>query len=292
MDARGVRRWSAGGRVGYAGARRPERDPERERSEQIVAHARPVTDRGSSSARPTASRVTPRPSSSCTRARPRRRAPARGAASQLQVGARGEQRALAGPPLRETDHLAPAVEHLAGPTAGEAHQVTELTGDGAAGVDVEAGLPLPGQGVHPPGADPLGGGGDIGHPQGVVPRDPGVQPELAGRLEIRPLLPRPAAGPSRRRAGAARAGSTSSVGCVLPSTSVGRVTSRASGQPTGLGTELLDLEERLRRGQPQEAAARYGSHSGSTSERWRSRHRCPSGGAGLTRSVQPSSESN
>ena len=64
------------------------------------------------------------------------------------------------------------------------------------------------------------------------------------------------------------------------------------GHAPRFGAELLDVEERLRRGQPQEAAARYGSHKGSTSDRWRSRHRWPSGGAGFTRSVQPSSESN
>ena len=59
---------------------------------------------------------------------------------------------------------------------------------------------------------------------------------------------------------------------------------------TRLRPEGLDVEEGLRRGQPQDAAARYGSHRGSTSDRWRSRHRWPFGGAGLMRNVHPSSD--
>ena len=136
------------------------------------------------------------------------------------------------------------MEHLTGPTAGEAHQVSELTGDRAAGVDVEAGLPLPGQGGHPPGADPLGGSGDIADPQRVVARDPGVQPELTGRLEEDRSPAAPA--PGQFDAVPAQRGGIHQLRRLRTAEDQRRVRDlTGQGQPTGLGSEPLDLEEWL-----------------------------------------------
>ena len=84
---------------------------------------------------------------------------------------------------------------------------------------------------------------------------------------------------------------------MLPSTNVGAATVTGDRQAPWLGAELLDVEEEKTKkteepeeGNRQDAVARYGSHNGSTSDRCRSRQRCPSGGAGFTFIVQPSSD--
>ena len=101
-----------------------------------------------------------------------------------QVGAGREECAFPRPPLRKPDHFGQATEDLARPTAGEAHQVTERTRYRAAAVDVEAVLPRTRQCLHPPGADPLGGGGHVGQPERVVPGHPDIDPQLFARPEI------------------------------------------------------------------------------------------------------------
>ena len=118
--------------------RRPGRRPRRqgrgcrleggERAEQPVSHAAEVrapavelceTDRRRRQLAParrfSAGSSTSRSSSS-------------GAGSQRRYAHDENKRALPGPPLREPDHLATAVEHLAGPAPGEAHQVAEVPG--------------------------------------------------------------------------------------------------------------------------------------------------------------------
>ena len=106
--------------------------------------------------------------------------------------------------------------------------------------------------------------------------------------------PSPAAPPGQLhvRAPARRRRPTSSVGWVLPEHQ-GRAVP-PHGRPPAAAARLGTARRRRarrREGKPQDAAARYGSHNGSTSDRCRNRQRCPSGGAGFTLSVQPSSES-
>ena len=89
-----------------------------------------------------------------------------------------------------------------------------------------------------------------------------------------------------------RRGDTRSTGWVLPNTNVGWATSRTTATRRRSGRNCSTSKRGCEEGEdedgdeggakPQEAAARYGSHSGSTSERCRNRQRCPSGGAGLT----------
>ncbi len=184
----------------------------------------------------------------------------------MEIGARGEERALARTPLRQADHLAAAVEDLAGPPSGEAHEITELTRHGATGVRVESVLSQAAQCVRPPRADPFRCDRDVEQPQRIVPRYPGVQPELTGRLEIHSAAA--ATTPSQfDRASLQR----ERIRQLLPLRAA-----EHQGRPLHLtgqrqapwfGAELLDVEERRERGQPQEAAARYGSHNGSTSDR-------------------------
>ena len=111
-------------------------------------------------------------------------------------------------------------------------------------MDVEAGRAPPAQGVHPPGTRPLGGGGDVGHPQRVVPRDPGVHPELAARLEIDGSSP--AAAPGQFDAAVAQGGGIHQLRRLGAAEDEGGARDRTGQRhPPGLGTELLDLEECL-----------------------------------------------
>ena len=108
--------------------------------------------------------------------------------------------------------------------------------------------------------------------------------------DTRPRLPR-AGGPAPPPAPAwRRRRRPRSAGCCRAPASAVHLTD--DGQSLRLGSELLDVEDgtgkpaTLRTPQRDTAPT-----TGSTSDRWRSRQRCPSGGAGFTLIVQPSSES-
>jgi len=158
-------------------------------------------------------------------------------------------------------------------------------------MNVEALVPESRQSLQPPLPDPLGGDGHVGSPQRVVLGYPGIQPELRAGLETDG--PSPAAAPAQLGVPPPQGGPIDELHRLRAAEHErGPDDLTGQGDPPGFGTKLFDVEKRSRGAQPQEAAARYGAHNGSTSERWRSRHRCPSGGAGFTRSVHPNSESN
>ena len=166
----------------------------------------------------------------------------RGIPAQVRAG--GEQGPFPRPPLREPDHLAAAVEHLARArgrrsTPGRrAHPGTERPRWTS-----KPCCPEPGQRLHPPRPDPLGGGGHVGAARAGRPAGSRRRPRAARPARDRRLLPRRAAGPAPPRAPAWRATSTSSVrlGAAEHQRRPGHVT--GDRQPPRLGAELLDVEE-------------------------------------------------
>ena len=200
------------------------------------------------------------------------------------------------PPAPATARGPPPSSHRGRPRRARARRSTRARRaprHRAAGVHVEAVLPDAGQRRRPPCPDPFGRDGHVQHPERVVPRYPGVEPELLPRPEEDGSSPAPPPGqlhaPLPHRDAARRA---PSAGCCPAPGSGGTRRGRRPPAAPRHGTARRRREKGWEGAgrQPQEAAARYGSHNGSTSARWRSRQRCPSGGAGLTRSVQPSSE--
>ena len=216
----------------------------------------------------------------------RRRVPA-------QVGARGEQGPLPRPPLREAHHLAAALEDLARSAAGEAAPGRRTrrapTGHGAPRSRAARRRPMPPSTTRRPTRPPPTRRRTH---RRVVARDPDVEPELRARCEVDRSSPAAPPGQLRRRfLAAAWHPRAPSPGCCRapvsgPSPHGRRQTALA--RVRNCSTSKRDSGE----GKPQDAAARYGSHNGSTSDRCRNRQRCPSGGAGLTLIVQPSSESS
>ena len=259
----------------------PAGDPARARARRRADRARPGP-------RPVAPGRAP-----ARRARHRRSPPAPAAARDPTADSAGrEQGALPRPPLREAHHLPRTVEDLAGPAPREAHELAELPGTERPVCTSKPCCPTPASALvhHAPthSAATDTSSTQSGSSRGIQASNQSCSPGPRRRL-----LPRPAAGPApaplpHRDA----AHELPRLGAAQHQGRAGHVA--GDGHPPRLGTEPLDVEGRRggrgRGRQPQEAAARYGSHNGSTSARWRSRQRWPSGGAGFTRSVQPSSE--
>ena len=155
----------------------------------------------------------------------------------------------------------------------------------------------------PPCADPLPRHRHICLPQRIVAGNPRLYPEvIAGAQQDRaPTAPAPDDG----HASFGRPRRVDHLGALRAPEHHRRLLHLAGHRmPVGQRPELLHVEQRMgvtegirvrmkprrHRVPGQEAAARYGSHKGSTSERCRRRHKYPSGGAGFTRKVQPNSE--
>ena len=191
-------------------------------------------------------------------------------------------------PLRDPHHLAPLSKDLARALTREAHQRPMLAGHGAAFVHR---APLGAQRFQrtkPPGPDPSCRCSDILVPQGVRPGDPGLEPKMIARLE-KDRTPSPA--PSDHfypgLGNLLRIENVETLGA--PENQRRMVHLSNDGLSSGLRSKGGHIEQRrgtrvCRRvpvqeirsgpavpGRPgrwrQEAAARYGSHSGSTSER-------------------------
>ena len=223
------------------------------------------------------------------------------------VGARVEEGTLPAPPLGDAHDLAIALEHLSRAPAREAHQGPMRPGLGPARRAPQHGhrrRPGRARALHQAPTHAAAAATSASHSGSSRGIHASIQRWSPGRSSTAPPPPRRRDHlHARRRRPPPRRRHRQR--CVLPSTSVGWLDLAAHGVPAGAGPGRLDVEQRGRcesdgsdgstgrrvgTGPRQEAAARYGSHKGSTSERCRSRHRYPSGGAGFTRSVQPNSE--
>ncbi len=204
------------------------------------------------------------------------------------VAARMEKGALPPAPLRDTHHLSSVCKDLARPLPGEAHQCPMLTGYGAALVHDALLRPEGSERSQPPGAHPCCSCPDIFLPQRVGPGNPSLHPKMIAGLE-EDGTPSPAA-PNHFRARFGHLLHIEDVEALGAPENQGRVIDLSNhGMACGESPEWRDIEQRrgarMRIRSPgreirhppavpqrpgrlrQEAAARYGSHNGSTSER-------------------------
>ena len=202
---------------------------------------------GSSSARPTAA---------APGRGPARRVPPRSTSSERQqrlgvpaeVRAGGEQGPLPRPPLREPDHLA-AARGTPRPARGRRSTRGRRTPRAPSGPGAPRSPAARGRtsaSVHH--APTHSAAPDTSaDPQRVVPRDPGVEPQLLARPEIHGSSPAAPPGQlDRTLPQQAQRPRAQPAGC-CPAPSVGPVTSRATASRCCSGAELLDVEEGWRK---------------------------------------------
>ncbi len=202
------------------------------------------------------------------------------------VGTRVEQGSLPAPPLGETHDLAIPLQHLSRTSTGKTDQAPVPAGLGPAPVHRQVADAERAQRSGPPGTDPGSGIRHIGIPQRVVARDPDIDPEVVARSEQHRSPT--AAPPDHLCARRLRPPRADDVRWLLSAPEHDSRSRERSGHGVAAlqPPELLYIEGvwierawngrgagRGQRAQGQEAAARYGSHRGSTSERCRSRHR-------------------
>ncbi len=131
-------------------------------------------------------------------------------------------------------------------------------------------------------------------PERIFAGNPRVDPQVVARLQEHRTTATVSTYDSRCHGRESSKRSTMSVRCVLPRTKRGSSRPLGRARAAAVRPKSIDLEQRGCR-QPQRSGAPQRDMAPTAGRRRRdaaSRHRWPSGGAGLTRSVQPNSESN
>ena len=154
-----------------------------------------------------------------------------------------------------------------GPRPAKHTRSPNVTGHRPATVHLEAVPAEAGQRLRPPRPDPLGRGRHVGDPQRVVARDPGVEPQLLARREEHRASP--AAPPGQFDAPRPQPCGVDELRRLRAAEHQRRDRHRHGRRRSArvlvrnCSTSKRDSGE----GKPQDAAARYGSHNGSTSDR-------------------------